>query len=291
MSGTGAQTNTPYAGLTGAGIVLVKQAFLVGSVTANPNSNLAGNSGTPSSPPDLVYDYVHQQLWICTSTGNATTAIWSPFTLGGVGQFSQLAVTGGFTAGSSNVNGTLTATELVANDAITGKSLSISNGAVVTGPAQVGGATKLLGGLTVQGGPSLIGARLDGSLVPAGNVGEFLDNISNSIAQTNLAITNLTSLNFTAGSWLVWGTVAISAASVSVGALAGYISASNAGGAIDVSGQAIINGPTLLTNTTITIGPVLFLAPAPAMLFLNSQCNFSSGSVTCFGRLQALRYA
>lgn len=53
----------------------------------NPNTHVAGNAGTPGSTgASLLYDITNSVLYICTTTGTATTAVWT-------------AVSNSFTAG------------------------------------------------------------------------------------------------------------------------------------------------------------------------------------------------
>jgi hypothetical protein len=44
-------------------------------VTGNPNGQLAGNASTAGSPPDFAWD--GSNIWICTTSGSTTTAVWS----------------------------------------------------------------------------------------------------------------------------------------------------------------------------------------------------------------------
>lgn len=52
----------------------------------NPNGQLAGTAGTPGvNPADVVWDVQSDTLWVCTTTGSATTAVWTAVgaTIGG----------------------------------------------------------------------------------------------------------------------------------------------------------------------------------------------------------------
>lgn len=42
----------------------------------NPNGNVAGNAVSGSIPPSMVWDTVDSLLWVCTSTGSTSTAVW-----------------------------------------------------------------------------------------------------------------------------------------------------------------------------------------------------------------------
>jgi hypothetical protein len=43
----------------------------------NPNGNVAGTAGSGTVPADMVYDRTNDVLYICTSTGSASTAVWT----------------------------------------------------------------------------------------------------------------------------------------------------------------------------------------------------------------------
>lgn len=42
----------------------------------DPNGSVAGNAGTGSIPPDLVWDTTNKKWWTCTTTGSAVVAVW-----------------------------------------------------------------------------------------------------------------------------------------------------------------------------------------------------------------------
>ncbi len=43
----------------------------------NPNSNVAGTAGSGSIPADVVWDTTNNILYVCTTTGTASTAVWT----------------------------------------------------------------------------------------------------------------------------------------------------------------------------------------------------------------------
>lgn len=43
----------------------------------NPNGHVAGTAASGSTPPVLCWDTVDNQWWTCTSTGTASTAVWT----------------------------------------------------------------------------------------------------------------------------------------------------------------------------------------------------------------------
>jgi hypothetical protein len=62
----------------------------------NPNGNVAGNAANPPIPPSMCWDSTDGVLWVCTTTGTTSTAVWIP--LGG----SEGVVYCGTSTGSAN---------------------------------------------------------------------------------------------------------------------------------------------------------------------------------------------
>ena len=44
----------------------------------NPNTHVAGTAAGPSVFPGIVWDYANNVWYVCTTTGNAAAAIWTP---------------------------------------------------------------------------------------------------------------------------------------------------------------------------------------------------------------------
>lgn len=55
---------------------LTAATSFAGSIGGNPNGLVAGSVGTISTPPMLLFDYVNQLVWECTSSGSSSTAVW-----------------------------------------------------------------------------------------------------------------------------------------------------------------------------------------------------------------------
>lgn len=52
----------------------------------NPNGFVAGNAASGGSPPDIVYDTLTGgTFWVCTTTGNAASAVWTVLPSGSAG--------------------------------------------------------------------------------------------------------------------------------------------------------------------------------------------------------------
>jgi hypothetical protein len=47
------------------------------SVTGSPNGQLAGTAGSAGVPANVAWDYVANILYVCTSSGTASTAVWT----------------------------------------------------------------------------------------------------------------------------------------------------------------------------------------------------------------------
>jgi|ERR1700722_780287 len=49
----------------------------VQGVNGNPNGQLAGTQGSATIPASMAWDYTNDILYICTTTGTSTTAVWT----------------------------------------------------------------------------------------------------------------------------------------------------------------------------------------------------------------------
>ena len=58
------------------GVVLIKTSSLIGLFAGNPNGVVQGAAGSPNNTPDMIWDYTNNYLWVCTTGGTATTAVW-----------------------------------------------------------------------------------------------------------------------------------------------------------------------------------------------------------------------
>ncbi len=74
----------------------------------NPNGNVAGNAGVAgSSPPDLCEDTTTGHLWVCTTSGVASAAVWS---LGAAAGVTQVQLGTGLGTGATSPGGNITST-------------------------------------------------------------------------------------------------------------------------------------------------------------------------------------
>ena len=74
MSGTAQE---PFAGLRTAGGQIVKVMSMIAAAAGNPKGQLAGQAGSASEAPDIIWDSTTAQLWVCTVTGSRETAKWA----------------------------------------------------------------------------------------------------------------------------------------------------------------------------------------------------------------------
>jgi hypothetical protein len=64
-------TNVIYDNKGGAGV-----AYALAS-NGNPNGQLAGTAGSVNANPSIAYDYANNIFYVCTTTGNAGSAVWT----------------------------------------------------------------------------------------------------------------------------------------------------------------------------------------------------------------------
>lgn len=50
--------------------------------SGNPNGAVAGIAGSVNNPPSMVWDYTNSVLYVCTTTGTLTTAVWTNIVAG-----------------------------------------------------------------------------------------------------------------------------------------------------------------------------------------------------------------
>lgn len=85
------------------GTTVAQAKFL--TLAADPNGLVAGRVGGTGGYTDSIYDVTHKQLYLCTTTGAAAAAVWSP-------QISRVTPQGILTARNSTTFPVLTANAL-----------------------------------------------------------------------------------------------------------------------------------------------------------------------------------
>lgn len=110
----------------------------------NPNSHVAGSAGTAGvSPPDTCYDLNTGNIWVCTTTGSASTAVWSQ---PGAASATAQNAWGGTAGGSANV---LTATTAPTfGSLVAGQMVTLIAGITNTGAATF--AANALGAVAIR---------------------------------------------------------------------------------------------------------------------------------------------
>lgn len=159
------QSNQPFAGLDTTGqVTLVKVISFLAIYTGNPNGNVGGQAGSSYVLPDMLWDTVNLQWWICTTAGSATTAAWSTLGPGtftapaafGYGQYLLWGPIGspqfGLTFNSSGVLSTTAGTVLMSTG------FTLGNAAAVTLSANViaAGGSGITGALHIKSAANLV---------------------------------------------------------------------------------------------------------------------------------------
>lgn len=260
---TGASTapawgNVPVANVTGA-------AALTGATFTGPLLQ------SYASPTFIVND--------TSGSGFAAMALESSGTLVWqlVKQASQNFVLQRWVAGSnvdnpisvSNSTGAVTMVDGITNTPVSATTLSAS------------------GLATLSGG---IAGNTTGTAASAGTIGEVPSAAFSSVSMTTTTVQNLTSMNLTAGVYLVWGSATytvgtgatlniwlagVSPTTGSLPALGTYFQSS---GSITATGAATANAPMYLLTLS-----------SSKTIYLTGEAVFSGGTVTATGFLAALR--
>jgi hypothetical protein len=67
----------PLANLPGSSAAANGGLSVVYEFAGNPNGNVAGVQASSTTPPDMCWDRTNNNLYVCTTTGNAAAAVWS----------------------------------------------------------------------------------------------------------------------------------------------------------------------------------------------------------------------
>ena len=70
VQGTLAMANLPASDTYGE--IAATQIY-----AGNPNGHVAGNAANGTTPPSLCWDTTDSVLWVCTTTGAASAAVWT----------------------------------------------------------------------------------------------------------------------------------------------------------------------------------------------------------------------
>jgi hypothetical protein len=121
----------------------------------------------------------------------------------------------------------------------------------------------------------------DGSDAKAGDVGEYLSGTGGPVTLTNAAVTNIASVNLTAGDWDVSGNVAFTAGS-------GTHTFFGAGiGGLDTFSSATF--PSAALNMGIATATRRYNVTAATTVWVVAEAGFGGGSMTATGTVRARR--
>lgn len=141
----------PWAGVAGApdGIVMVRTANFMTLLNGAPQGVLAGQSGTASVPPDMVWDWQGKNLYVCTqSSASPLATVWTQMAEVGPLDTTNITAEAIIATGSIVDDGPLNVKGIadLAADADIGGNLTVDGTATLTGPTTVGPLTALGGG-------------------------------------------------------------------------------------------------------------------------------------------------
>lgn len=130
--------------------VVAQQNGHLYTFAGNPNTNVAGIAGVAGvSPPDICEDTTNGHLWVCTTTGNAASAVWA---LGAAAGVTSIVAGAGLTGGTITSTGTIAlgtaTTSVLGGVKVDGTSITISSGVISSTNA---------GGNVVGPSPTVVG--------------------------------------------------------------------------------------------------------------------------------------
>ena len=277
-------------------VITLSNASMILNYPGNPNGHVAGTAY------QLLWDTTDDILYVCTTTGTISSAVWTPV----IGQLTNGQIRIGSTG---NVP--------VAATIIAGNNLLVTNGAgsITIGTATMGADT-LFGnntGGTAQPVPlnvtqvlTMLGVTAVGTApigqIPGtntndnagtGDIGEFVSSViasGSSISLSNNTPTNITSIVLTSGDWNVWGNVNMADSGGALNGAACWISKISAT-IPDLSLYNVID--VSVTNNLTMVGlnaPFVRISiTTTTTVYLSCQVGIASGSATGCGGIFARR--
>lgn len=191
----------------------------------NPNGSVSGITY------QFLWDTLNRFLWICTTTGSAVTAVWTPciglLTDGQliIGSTSQVPSPATITAGNNitvtNTPGHIQIDNVITAGYVTNAMLATMANNTIKG--NVSGVSASPTDLTATQVNTMLGVTNVGTAtvgqIPgvntntaanSGTIGEYISSMvlfASSISLTTGTPANITSISLTAGDWQVWGNV------------------------------------------------------------------------------------
>jgi hypothetical protein len=167
-------------------------------------------------------------------------------------------------------------------DSTTGK--IIQNSALII--ADTTGAISRAGG----GGIPIQGSNTN-STTAAGDVGQLLEDIDNNVSLTTATATNISSISLTAGNWLIFGGVLFTGTGTTqateLWASINTVTATN----VFTQGQCVRLRGSTYTDPLLgfPLGPLPVSLSGTTTYYLNAQANFTVSTLTCSGKIYAIR--
>lgn len=263
-------------------------------------SNISANTSAISANTGAIASNT-SDISALTSRMSAEETKVQPVALGGTGGTTQATARTGIGAAASGANTDITSITGSAATLTTGRTLQTNlastsatsfNGSAnitlgVTGTLAVGnGGT---GATTVLAAPYISKTGIvTGTAAAAGQVGEIINATGSATSLTVGTPTNLASISLTAGCWQVRGTIAyVCTASALTGIQASISTTSGAGAMFP---NILINfSPSLGTNQTCQAPSYILNISATTTIYIVGYANFSSGTTTGTGFVEALR--
>jgi hypothetical protein len=228
---------------------------------ANPNGNVAGKTY------QLCWDTVNDALYVCTTTGSTTTAVWTEITTG------------------------VTLTGQTGTGAFVGSTTPTITTPILSGPTltNASSTTELKFTNTTLG----VSGTTTNNNAAAGITGEFKSSVvlaGSAVTLTTLTAANVTSMSLTAGDWDVYGNVFFSNASDVLNQVICWCSTTSAVAPDNALQSRLSNGSGELTLDIGLNTPYLRLSLASTTtVYLSAYAVFGSGTTTACGGIYARR--
>ncbi len=231
------------------------QAQLSGfqTIAGNPNGVLGGTAGIAGVQfPTMVWDTTHNILWVCTTTGTPTTAVWtSAGASGGTPPFWC-----GTSAGTANAQTITTPVAMLALSTGTAVAFEIGAGLTNTGPTTLTVGTFGTFALRKDGPTGPI-ALAGGELVAGNIVSARFDGTYLQLSETEMGTAALANASSNTGT--------VAAVSGSGSITPGHlVTFADAGGTVQDGGLPTAAAAATYINSSQTIGPGSYLVDTSA---------------------------